>query len=383
MAEIQSERRWMLVMLGLVTLLSLSYGLSGAFLDVDRDGWLWDTEVYEAMAERWHSGSDPYMADGSATSYFLAVTVTPLLARVFHDFEAKLLYSLLAVWATAGALLLSVRAVRPAGSAALLCWLYVVAFANAEVFYLVASGNLTWLASLVAAAALLTASRGQWTRFYILVGVAALLKPYFLAMLMVPFALGSLSLGAVLAFLPTVADGIVSRVLWPDLAASRLEGIWNGIIVPLQLRKSLAGQLSRLLAELDLSPMTATALAVAFQFSVALALAMLLRRRRPGDPGLAFAIAVVAAFAAVPRQSGYDAFVFAPAIFVTFWPGLKGRVRPLFAMTCLLTLLAGLFKDDLAFLPLLALAALWLRPLPASGGADQTVFPCAVESAPS
>lgn len=379
MAEIRGERGGMLVILGIVAFLSLSYGIVGGFLDVDSKGWLWDTEVYEATAERWHTGSNPYIADGSTTSYFLAVTATPLLARVFHDFEAKLLYSLLAVWATAGALLLSVRAAGPLPSATLLCWLYVIAFANAEVFYLIASGNLTWLASLVAAAALLTASRGQWTRFYIFVGVASLLKPYFLALLIVPFALGALSPGVVLALLPSVADVIVSGVLWPAIAVSRLEGIWNGIIMPLQLRKSLAGQLSRLLAELDLNPATATVLAVVFQLSVALALVMLLRRRGPSQPRLAFAIAVVAAFAAVPRQSGYDAFVFGPAIFVAFFPGLKGGVPPLFAITCLLTLVAGLFKDDLAFLPLLALAAAWLSPLPLSEGADQAVIPRAAE----
>lgn len=367
------SERGLPVVLGILALLSLSYGLAGAFIDSDAKGWLWDLEFYQAAAERWHSGSDPYIADGSTTAYFLPVTVTPLLARVFLDFQAELLYAMLSVLATAGALLLSVRAVNPLPSATLLCWLYVVAFGNSEAIFLPASGNLTWLASLIAAAALLTASRGHWTRFYVLVGVASFLKPYFLALVIVPFALGSLSVGVVIAFLPIIADAIVSRVFWPDLAASRLEGIWNGIIEPLQLRHSLAGQLSLLLGRLDLHPATATVLAVLVQLSVALALVILLRRRGPNDPRLAFAIAAVAAFAAVPRQSGYDAFVFGPAIFVAFFPGLEGRAPRQLAIACFLALLAGLLKEGLAFLPLLALAAVWLSPSAMNGAPERGI----------
>ncbi len=366
-----SERR-MPILLGVLAILSLSYGIVGAALDVEREGRiLWDLDYYRTAAARWHAGLDPYLTASGPTGYYYAVTAAPLLAYIFLDFQADLLYALLVVVAIAGALLLAVRSVRPAPHIMALCWLYALAFGNAEVVYLLASGNLAWFAGLLQAGALFTASRGRWTLFYLFVGVASLIKPYSLVLLIVPFALGALSVWAVIAFVPLAVDTVLSRTLWPDLAASRVTAIWMGVIEPLQLRYSLAGRLSRLLARLEMDVATATLLAVLVQLAVATAVVILLRRRRPSDHRRAFALAVVAAFSALPRMAGYDAFVFGPAVFVAFLLGSDSQVSRRSAVVCALALLAGLLKEGLAVLPLLALAALWLSP-PAGNGAPES-----------
>ncbi len=374
------SERGMPILLGVLAILSLSYGIVGAALDVEREGRiLWDLDYYRTAAARWHAGLDPFLTASGPTGFYYAVTTAPLVASIFHDFQGDLLYALLAVVAIAGALLLSVRSVRPAPHVMALCWLYAVALGNAEVVYLLASGNLAWFAGLMQAGALFTASRGRWTLFYLFVGVASLIKPYSLLLLIVPFALGALSVWAVIAFVPLAVDTVLSRILWPDLAASRVTAIWMGVIEPLQLRYSLAGRLSRLLARLELDVAMATLIAVLVQLGVATALVILLRRRRPSDPQRAFALAAVAAFSALPRMAGYDAFVFGPAVFMAFFLGSDSRASRHLTIICALALFAGLLKEGLAILPLLALAALWLSPSAVNGTPDR---PMATEDEP-
>ncbi len=360
-----SNRR-MTILLGGLAVVSLFYGIWGAIGDIEYQGEpLWDLDYYRTAAARWHVGLDPFLTEtGEPTGFYYTPTTAPLVAAIFFDFQADVFYALLVAMAIPGALLLSIRSVRPGREVLALCWLYALAFGNAEVIYLLASGNLAWLAGLLQAGALFAASRQRWTLFYVLVGVAALIKPYSLLLLVMPFVLGAVSMRAVIAFVvPLVIDTFLTRGIWPELAASRAHAIWLGVIEPLQLRYSLAGRLSRLFARLELDPATATTLAVLLQLAVATAIVILLRRRRPSDRQTAFALAVVAAFSALPRMAGYDAFVFGPAVFVAFWLGAGKEVPWRSAVVCALALLAGLLKEGLAILPLLTLAALWLlRP---------------------
>lgn len=146
------------------------------------------------------------------------------------------------------------------------------------------------------------------------------------------------------------------------LAASRAEAVWMAVIEPLQLRASLAGRLSRFLArQLDVEVSTATLISVAVQLAVALGLALALRARRSEGAPVPFALAVVAAFSAIPRMAGYDAFAFGPAVFVAFMSSLEEGAYSRSARVALVALFAGLAKEGLALLPLLALAAVWLR----------------------
>ena len=91
---------------------------------------------------------------------------------------------------------------------------------------------------------------------------------------------------------------------------------------------------------------------------------MEIRRRPPkrprGGPSCLLVLLVIAAFAALPRMAGYDAFVFGPMAFAAFLPA-EGDGSPRRAQwAAYATLLAGLFKEGLAALPLLALVTLVL-----------------------
>ncbi len=92
------------------------------------------------------------------------------------------------------ALALTIGALRRRSAPLLLCVLYTLALGNGQALYLFLSGNLTWLAGLLKGASLLVASRRQWRAFYLLVGVAALIKPDALVLLVLPFALRALML---------------------------------------------------------------------------------------------------------------------------------------------------------------------------------------------
>jgi hypothetical protein len=344
-------------------LAALTYGVLGVRRDVARQGQaLWDLDYYRTAAERWSSGLDPYVSDGRPTGYYYCVTVTPLVAGAFLDFEAEALYAAVVCLAVLAALGLSMVATRVRPDELVLCSVYAVAFGNAEALYACASGNLSWLTGLLLAAALWGASRDRWVAFYALLGVASLIKPYALVLLLVPLALGALSPWALLSFVPLLLDAALGASLWPELPASRLRAIWLGVIEPFQLRYSLTGRLSRILADnLGWGAAAATGVAAAVQFAVAGALALGVRRYPGPEPRRAFALAVMAGFAALPRMAGYDAFLFGPAVFVAFVPA---RVRGTSAVAGLLALLAGLLKEGLAVLPVLALVAVWLRPAP-------------------
>ncbi len=339
--------------------LSLAYAVPGALRNAEiHDGFLWDLDYYREAAAAWSAGADPYTEGRSPSGYYYTPIVTPLVARVFLGFEAETPYAVLAGIAIGAALWLALLAARPPAGSAHLCWLYALAFAGAEVIYVLATGNLAWLVGLLLAGALLAASRRSWPLFYLLVGLASLLKPYSLALLVVPLALGELSAWSVFALAPLAIDSVVSRLLWPGLAESRLEAIWSGILEPLNLYYSLAGRLSRLLGDLGLEAWSATAIAYGAQLAVAALLLLQVRRRRKALAGRAFALAVVAAFAVVPRMGGYDAYIFGPAIFAAFWTA-RGQIRPRAAtIVGLLAVGVGLLKDGLAALPLVALAAL-------------------------
>jgi hypothetical protein len=349
----------------LVLLLVASvYGALGVHRDVRSQGrLLWDLDYYRTAAARWSAGLDPYLADGQQTGYYYCVSVTPLVASLFPDFEATALYGVIAALGVAAALWLVMGAVRT--EHALLCALYALAFGNADALYAWASGNLSWFTGLLLAAALFAASRGRWLGFYCLVGVASLVKPYALALLVVPTALGVLSPWALVALVPLALDVLLAAALWPELPVSRLEAIRLGVIEPLQLRYSLAGRLSRVFAE-RLAPVTATVAAAAVQLGVVAALVVRLRRTaRAGeqDQRRLFPLAVVVGFSTLPRMAGYDAFLFGPALFAAFQPLLANRSRWVVAAAAL-TLLAGLLKEGLAVLPILTLATLLLLPRP-------------------
>jgi hypothetical protein len=346
------------VLLGGLAILSLAYGTFGAFLDAERhDKFLWDLDYYRAAAERWSAGLDPYLSNSAPTGYYYSVTVTPLVGRLFSGFEAELLYTGLMSVALMLALAMSLRAVRAPPPAALLCWLYTLAFGNAEAVYVLASGNLACFTGLILAAALVAASRDKWVPFYLLVGIAALIKPYALLLLAVPFALRKVHKAATISVIPWAFDTAVTWTLLPELASSRVNAIRVGVIEPLQLRYSFSGRLSRVLADqLELEASTATLIAVLAQLALAMAFALSLRLRPPTDARRHFALAVVAAFAALPRMAGYDAFIFGPPVLVAFLPrSASGRSSSV--VVAILALLSGLLKEGLAILPLLALVA--------------------------
>lgn len=362
-------------MLAALAAASLIYGAIGVLDDAEREGsLLWDLRFYRAAAARWHAGEDPFLDDGAQVGYYYSISVTPLHARVFHRFEAEGVYLLVMVLAISATIWLSISAARAPPEIVLPCALYALAFGGAEALYTLGAGNLAWLVSLLAAVALWGASRGRWPLFYVLIGLASLLKPYTLALLLVPWVLRSVSPLIVLALVPIVVDGALGRALRPEWVASRTEAIWLGIIEPLQLRYTVAGRLSRLLHDLGLDVGAATALAVGVQLAICAAIALLVRRRLRGPDVQppAFALATVTAFTAVIRMAGYDAYLFAPATFVAFWYALESSPsRPArAAVTAILAL--GVFKEGLVYLPLLIL--LWLlisrAPLTAKRGAS-------------
>lgn len=346
------------LLLGALAILSLVYGTVGAFRDAESHGkFLWDLDYYRATAARWDAGLDPYLEGTSPTGYYYSVTVTPLLARLFSGFEADLRYVGFMWVALMLSLALSLAAVKAPPPTAMVCWLYALAFGNAETVYVLATGNLAGFIGLVLAGALLAAAREKWLLFYLLVGIAALIKPYSLLLLAVPLALGKLSTLSGISLIPWAFDTVVSWTLFPELAASRVQAIRAGVIEPLQLRYSLAGRLSRVLADqLEMEASTATLIAVVAQLAIALALAISLRLWRPTDRRRAFALAVVAAFAALPRMAGYDAFIFGPGVLVAFFPPSDEGTPKIPTVAAVLVLLCGLFKEGLAILPLLALA---------------------------
>ncbi len=358
-------RRGLAALLGVLAVLSLAYGAWGALVEdaAAQGGLLWDLGYYRDAAARWSAGLDPYQTDGSHTGYYYSLVLTPLISEVFLEFAAERLYAALVALAVLATLALALRAVAPAVAGSPLVWLYALAFGNADSVYVVASGNLGWLVGLLQAGGLLAASRGAWTSFYVLIGIAALFKPYSLLLLAVPFALGALTPRALLALAPPALNALLAAALWPGLAASRTAAIWSGVIEPLQLRYSLAGRLSRVLVDLGADVPMATLLAVAAQLSVALAFLLALRWGSGSGDRQAFALALVAAFVALPRMAGYDAYVFGPAVLAAFLPVARSAPRGA-AMAAGVALVAGLFKEGLALLPPLALAALLLAAPP-------------------
>lgn len=358
-------RRWRAALLIIACLASLVYGVVGAWhVDAGREGErLWDLRYYRLAAGRWQSGLDPYLDGDEPTGYYYPPAVTPLLAAVAAAFEAVPLYAAAMTLATAAALALAVAAVRPPPDTRLVCWLYALAFGNSEVAYLLVSGNLAWVPGLGTAAALWAASRGRWPLFYLLIGLASLIKPYTLLLLVVPVALRRTSALAALALLPLTVEAVISWRLWPELGASRLAAIRAGVIEPLQLRYSFAGSLSGILTDRGLDAGAATLLAALSQAALVLALVLTLRRRPPADARRGLALAAVAAVAAYPRMAGYDAFVFGPAVFVAFLPSIPGRGAaasgPVTAVRSAALLLL-LLKEGLVLLPVLALAAVAL-----------------------
>lgn len=369
---------WHRVLIALA-IASIVYGTFGAFLDAERHGtFLWDLDYYRLAAARWTAGDDPYLVEGSPTGYFYSVSATPLLARLFFGFESELAYAILTFLALGAALALTVSASRPPPRATPLCWIYAIAFGNSEVAYALATGNLATFTGLLMAGALMAASRRWWLFFYLLIGVASLIKPQALLLLVLPFALGELSKRAVVSLVPWCLDAALSWALWPELAASRAGAIWMGVVEPLQLRYSLAGRLSRLLdGSPGLDATTATMIALLVQLAVAVALAIAVRQRGEPHSPRGFALAAVAALAMLPRMGGYDAFVFGPAVLVAFLqPTTAKTERRGASLAAAVVLLAGLFKEGLAVLPLCALAAVLLSARgPGTAGSEATAEP--------
>jgi len=322
-------------------------------------GPLWDLDVYRLAASRWAAGLDPYWAGGETTGYIYSPSITPLMTAVFRDFGAELAYLVVMVAAVVATVLLLFRSLVPAWPPLWLCGVYAVAFGSGEIPYLLLTGNLAWFAGILAAVAIAAGARGRWSWFYVLVGLIALVKPYLLALLVVPLALRRISPWAALAAAPLAIDALLTAYLWPGLAASRALSVGTRVIESMQLGYSLSGRFSRVLERWwGMEPVPATVLAGLAQVAVA-ALVIILVRRRGADPR-APALAVVAAFALVPRMGGYDAFLFGPAFMAGLWPARHARLAGASALGGGVVL-AGLFKEGLALLPVLTALALWRR----------------------
>lgn len=341
-------------------MLSLAYGVLGAFEDSQLQGEaFWDLDYYRAAAGRWDAGQDPYLAEGRPTGYYYSITATPILARVFLGFEATGLYAVISTIGLLTALTLLVLAVRPPPGTVVLCWLYALAFGNADVIYAFASGNLAWLTGLLMAGALFAASRERWVPFYVLVGLASLIKPYALFLFAVPLSLGALSPLAVIGVLPIAVDALLAWAVWPTLVASRTQAVLLGVVEPLQMRYSITGRLSRALAtQFGMEASTATLVALLVQLGVAAAIALVVYKRCPRPDRRCLALAAVGAFAAFPRMAGYDAYVFGPAVLIGFLSGEEDTPSRRAAVASAIVLVAGLLKEGLAVLPLVALVAL-------------------------
>lgn len=354
-ASASTAVRWPQLLVLCLAVVSLTHGLRTTAVKTVERGLFWDVEYYRAAAERATRGLDPYLANGEPTGYFYSPSVTPLVALVFEGFDAHALYGALIGVALVAALALVIAACRRPEAPLLLAAVYTLAFGNGKPPYLFVSGNLAWLVGLGQAAALYAAFRGKWRLFYLIIGCAALVKPHALAMLLVPLAMRALSPWVLLALAPPFIDFLLGLTLWSDLAQSRAEAIWTGLVEPLRLRYSLASGLARGLVGLGLMGAGgAIALAMAVQTALAATLALLIRARSALDPTRALALATIAACCALPRVTTYDAFVFGPAVFFAFWPA---RIHSRAALP-LAVLALGLFKEGMPILPLAMLAAL-------------------------
>lgn len=196
-------------------------------------------------------------------------------------------------------------------------------------------------------------------------GVAALIKPYSLAMLIVPFLMRSLSSRAFIAGAPLAVDALVSRWLWPGLIEDRGEAVWRAVGESMRLGNSLTGGVSRVLVKLGLAgPEAALALgAVAHLGFVAILILTLRNKVAEERRGLAWA--TVAVCCALPRMAAYDAFIFGPAVLVALWP-IRGRAANLGPAASAILALA-LFKEAFVVLPVVLSVYLVLENRAVSG----------------
>ncbi len=338
---------------------------------------LWDARVYAHAIAAFRAGSDPYsLADGGLPFVYppLFLYAGALLAHLIHGRPAWILYlAVLTASTLAISWLLATQYLRTTWLTPAIALTVFVLQPRlfGEIVFL--SGNLgAPLYALILMAALPGLRRNRWLWFYLAIILAALIKPPFLAFLVLPLFAATRQL---LPTLATAAATLAAYAAQARLLPTLFAAFQDAVRVQLIVRQDAGfGFLAWFLKFDQRLPRFHGLIAPCAYLAVmaALILALIVLRRRAGtapDPALWLPLLLVFAILANPRMQAYDAEIAVlPAIVlcvecIRVIPATPRRTAFIAASLALLTALLSRDAQAAVFLLFTAAILLALRTL--------------------